>query len=34
MKITRRERQLLAIVVTAIVLGLNYFLIVPLVRGW
>lgn len=34
MKITKRERSLLVITITAIVLGLNYFLIVPLVRSW
>ena len=34
MKITKRERQLLVITITAIVLGLNYFLIVPLARIW
>jgi Tfp pilus assembly protein PilO len=34
MKITKRERQLLVITITAIVLGLNYFIIVPLVRNW
>jgi Tfp pilus assembly protein PilO len=34
MRITKRERSLLVITITAIVLGLNYFLIVPLVRSW
>ena len=34
MKITKRERSLLAITITAIVLGINYVLILPLVRSW
>ena len=34
MKITKRERSLLVISVTAIVLGLNYLLIVPMIRNW
>ena len=34
MKITKRERSLLAITITAIVLGLNYLLLVPLARSW
>ena len=34
MKITKRERSLLVIIITAIVLGINYFVIVPLVRSW
>lgn len=34
MKITKRERSLLAITITAIALGVNYLLILPLVRNW
>ncbi len=34
MKITKRERLLLTIIITAIALGVNYVLILPLVRGW
>ncbi|HTS16734.1 MAG TPA: GspMb/PilO family protein [Verrucomicrobiae bacterium] len=34
MAITKRERSLLAITITAIVLGLNYFLLLPLLRNW
>jgi Tfp pilus assembly protein PilO len=34
MKITKRERLLMVITITAVVVGLNYFLIVPLVRSW
>jgi Tfp pilus assembly protein PilO len=34
MKITKRERGILVIVITTIVLGLNYLLIIPLLRNW
>ena len=34
MRITKRERQLLAITITAIVLGINYVVILPLARSW
>jgi Tfp pilus assembly protein PilO len=34
MKITKRERGVLVITITAIVLGINYFLVVPLLRNW
>ena len=34
MKITKRERGVLVVTITAIVLGLNYFLVVPLLRNW
>jgi Tfp pilus assembly protein PilO len=34
MKITKRERRILVITITAIVLGVNYLLILPLVRSW
>jgi Tfp pilus assembly protein PilO len=34
MKITKRERSLLAVTITAIVLGINYLLVVPLLRTW
>ncbi len=34
MKITKRERGILIITVTAIVLGINYFLVVPLLGSW
>jgi Tfp pilus assembly protein PilO len=34
MKITKRERSLLAITITAIVLGINFLLVVPLLRSW
>jgi Tfp pilus assembly protein PilO len=34
MKITKRERGVLVITVTAIVLGINYLVVVPLLRNW
>ncbi|MGA2603637.1 MAG: type II secretion system protein GspM [Verrucomicrobiia bacterium] len=34
MAITKRERSLLVITITAIVLGVNYFVVVPLLRNW
>ena len=34
MKITKRERSILIFVITVIVLGLNYLLVVPLLRSW
>jgi Tfp pilus assembly protein PilO len=34
MKITKRERGILVITVTAVVLVINYFLVVPLLRKW
>jgi Tfp pilus assembly protein PilO len=34
MKITKRERGLLAITVTVIALGINYVLIIPLLHSW
>ena len=34
MKITKRERWLLAVTIMAVVVGVNYFLIVPLMRSW
>jgi Tfp pilus assembly protein PilO len=34
MKITNRERGMLVITITAIVLGLNYLLIIPMIRSW
>ena len=34
MAITKRERNLLVITITAIVLGVNYFVLVPLLRKW
>jgi Tfp pilus assembly protein PilO len=34
MKITKRERGILVVTITAIVLGINYFLVVPLLRSW
>jgi|SRR5579871_4151323 len=34
MKITKRERGLLGITITVIVVGLNYFVVVPLRRSW
>jgi Tfp pilus assembly protein PilO len=34
MKITSRERGMLVIVITTIVLGVNYLLIIPLIRSW
>ena len=34
MAITKRERNLLVTTITAIVLGVNYFVLVPLLRNW
>jgi len=34
MKITKRERGLAAITITAVLLGINYMLVIPLVRSW
>jgi Tfp pilus assembly protein PilO len=34
MAMTKRERSLLVITTTAIVLGVNYFVVVPLLRNW
>ena len=34
MKITGRERLLLTTTISAVALGINYLLILPLVRGW
>ncbi len=34
MKITKRERGILIFTITAIVLGINYFLVVPLLHSW
>lgn len=34
MKITKRERGILVITITAVVLVINYFLVVPLVGNW
>ena len=34
MAVTKRERNLLVITITAIVLGVNYFVLVPLSRRW
>ncbi len=34
MKITKRERGILIFVITMFVLGINYLLIVPLLRNW
>jgi Tfp pilus assembly protein PilO len=34
MKITKREGTLLTVTITVIALGINYVLMVPLVRGW
>lgn len=34
MAVTKRERNLLVITVTAIILGVNYFVVVPLLRNW
>jgi Tfp pilus assembly protein PilO len=34
MKITKRERGLAAITISAVLLGLNYMLVIPLVHSW
>jgi Tfp pilus assembly protein PilO len=34
MKITKRERILVGLTVTVITVGINYLLVLPLVRGW
>ena len=34
MAVTKRERNLLVITITAIVLGVNYFVLIPLLRKW
>ncbi len=34
MKITNRERRVLAVTITAIVLGINYLLVIPLIHSW
>jgi Tfp pilus assembly protein PilO len=34
MKITKRERGLLGITVTVIAVGINYLLVIPMVRSW
>jgi Tfp pilus assembly protein PilO len=34
MKITKRERGLLGLTVTVITLGINYLLVIPLLRSW
>jgi Tfp pilus assembly protein PilO len=34
MKITKRERWLLGVTITVIVVGVNYFLVIPLLRSW
>ena len=34
MKITKRERGMMVVVITAIVLGVNYLLIIPLMHSW
>ncbi len=34
MAVTKRERNLLVITITAIILGVNYFVVVPLLRNW
>ncbi len=34
MKITKRERQLFAITITAVAIVLNYMIVIPLVRSW
>jgi Tfp pilus assembly protein PilO len=34
MKITKRERGLIGLTVTVIALGINYLLVIPMVRSW
>jgi Tfp pilus assembly protein PilO len=34
MKITKRERGMLIVVITTIVLGLNYLIVIPLIHSW
>lgn len=34
MKITKRERGMMVVVITAIALGINYLLIIPLIHTW